>query len=89
MAEEFKGRTYKQFVFIYRFTLLFLVGLGIYYNYSGKTTGGVLYGRFGGSTSISYGGNGFFMMAGLLLLFHLFVFILSKRSDNKKTKDKS
>jgi hypothetical protein len=82
--KDFKGKTFKQFVFIYRLTLLLLVGLGIYYNHAGKTTGGVLYGRYGGSTTVSYGGNGFFIMAGVLLLGHLFIWFFSKSPDNKK-----
>ncbi|MDB4922126.1 hypothetical protein [Mucilaginibacter sp.] len=76
--KDYKGKTYKQFVFIYRFTLLLLVGMGIYYNYTGKTTGGVLYGKYGGSTTVSYGGNGFFIMAAALLFGHFFIWLFTK-----------
>ncbi|WP_295798958.1 hypothetical protein [Mucilaginibacter sp.] len=80
-----KGVTYRHAVFLYRFTLAVLIGMGIYFNYTGKTTGGAFYSRYGGTaTFVRNDGNGFFIMAGVLLLGNLFIWFFSKPSNKKQ-----
>ncbi|MGN6177977.1 MAG: hypothetical protein ACTHNW_02285 [Mucilaginibacter sp.] len=61
-------RIEKQLRYVFWVTIVFLIGSGIYCNLTNKSTGGILYGRYGGSASIAYGAKGLFIMAAVLLL---------------------
>lgn len=80
MKEQFKGRTFKQLVVIYYFTVALCIGLGLYSLYTGSTIGGTLYGRYGGVSSVSYGANGFFIIAACLLAGGAFVWLITRSS---------
>lgn len=52
--------------------------MGIYSSYTESSTGGVMYGRYGGSTTVSYGSYGFFEMAAALILLYLLTYVFSR-----------
>ena len=62
------GRLLKQLKYIFGFTIVLLISLGLYYNFTNTSTGGTLYGRFGSTRNVNYNGNGFFVMAAALLI---------------------
>ena len=66
-----------RFKYIFWFTILFLIGMGVYSNITHTSTGGTLYWRSGGSSNVSYGGNEMFVIAGVLLLGALFLKVIS------------
>jgi hypothetical protein len=72
------GRLLKQFKYIFWFTIVLLISLGLYCNFTNTSTGGAIYGRYGGTGNVSYGGNGFFVMAAALLMGALLMIVISK-----------
>ncbi|WP_426581830.1 hypothetical protein [Mucilaginibacter sp. R-33] len=76
--EKYKSKLVQQFKVIFIFTIVLLIAMGTYSLYTGSSSGGVIYGRFGGSGRVAYGAYGFFEMAGVLLLGALIFFIVSK-----------
>lgn len=84
MSEDFKGQAFRQFVFFYWLAIITCVGLGIYYLFAGKSTGGQIVSRYtGNTTSIQYDGCGFFIIGGLLLLGGA-LFYLASHSKKRK-----
>ncbi|WP_121808821.1 hypothetical protein [Mucilaginibacter kameinonensis] len=76
--EKYKSKLVQQFKTIFIFTIVLLIGMGIYSICTGSSTGGTLYGRFGGSGKVTYGAYGFFEMAGVLILGALIFYLGSK-----------
>jgi len=73
----------RQLRFIFIFTIVLMIGMGVYSLLTKSSTGGVLYGKFGGSTTVSYGAYGFFEMAAALVFGYI---LLKLFTPSKKTK---
>ncbi|MFS2190394.1 hypothetical protein ACCC92_27200 [Mucilaginibacter sp. Mucisp84] len=76
--EKYKSKLVRQFKVIFIFTIVLLIAMGTYSLYTGSSTGGVIYGRFGGSGRVAYGAYGFFEMAGVLVLGTIIFSLASK-----------
>ena len=76
----------RQFRFVFVFTLIFLIGMGVYSLYTQSSTGGTLYGKYGGSTTVNYGAAGFFEMAAVLFLGYIICQLCVLYSKRKETK---
>jgi len=82
MEEEYRGRPFKEGVYIYWFTVIVITALGIYYTFAGKFIRGIVYGRFRGPVEVSYTGPDYLILAAALLLIGLLV-IYKGKSKNK------
>lgn len=89
---QFRGRTYKQFLFVYWFAIAVLIGSGTYFEFVGGWVKGTVYGKFGGSREMYYdGGTEYLSIAGILLLGGFLIWWFSPNEpglskDVKKTK---
>jgi hypothetical protein len=72
------NKTQTQLKYVFWIAIAVLIGLGIYSKLARNWTGGALYSRFGGSTSVAYSSNGFFIMAAILIVGALWVTLYSR-----------
>jgi hypothetical protein len=76
--EKYKSKLVQQFKGIFIFTIIVLIAMGTYSLYTGSSTGGTVYGKFGGSGRVTYSSYGFFEMAGVLILGAIIFSLASK-----------
>ncbi|SDP78001.1 hypothetical protein SAMN05428975_2709 [Mucilaginibacter sp. OK268] len=81
----------RQLRFVFIFTMVLLIGMGIYSLFTRSSIGGTLYGKYGGSTTVTYGAAGFFEMAAVLFLGYLCIqlgVLYKKRKETDKEVNK-